>query len=129
MGNEKKYEILLDEFLRRVLSSNNPDETINLFIEKIISQNIATKDIVTDFWEIWNNSIIEHNNFLNKEHFEYINQKYSEWEGYEGSELERSISKYINFSSIDGEDNIEVKHTVIEYFNYLGELVKNFEEA
>ena len=46
MGNEKKYEILLDEFLRRVLSSNNPDETINLFIEKIISQNIATKDIV-----------------------------------------------------------------------------------
>ena len=80
MGNEKKYEILLDEFLRRVLSSNNPDETINLFIEKIISQNIATKDIVTDFWEIWNNSIIEHNNFLNKEHFEYINQKYSEWE-------------------------------------------------
>ena len=127
MGNEKKYEILL--FLRRVLSSNNPDETINLFIEKIISQNIATKDIVTDFWEIWNNSIIEHNNFLNKEHFEYINQKYSEWEGYEGSELERSISKYINFSSIDGEDNIEVKHTVIEYFNYLGELVKNFEEA
>ena len=49
MGNEKKYEILLDEFLRRVLSSNNPDETINLFIEKIISQISQQKILLRIF--------------------------------------------------------------------------------